>query len=169
MDRHAANAITLARIFGSAGLLAAPLYSTLFWGLYLLCGISDLLDGFVARRTGSISPFGAKLDSAADLVFAVAVLVRLLPTLSLPVWLWVWVGAVAAMRIAVLTAGACIGRRFVSLHTLPNKAAGLLAFLFPLTLPLVEAVWSAAAVCAVASAAAVYDGVCLAAGRTEML
>jgi len=44
--------------------------------LVLLAVLTDILDGPLARATGSASRFGANLDSAADLIFYV----------SLPVW-----------------------------------------------------------------------------------
>ena len=54
-------------------MLAAPL-STAFWACYLGGGISDLLEGALARWLKTKSAAGAKLDSAADLVFAAAIM-----------------------------------------------------------------------------------------------
>ncbi len=54
-----------------------------FWVLLLAFG-TDLLDGFLARRLGLVTPLGARLDSAGDLVvFLTALLgvVRLFPAL----------------------------------------------------------------------------------------
>lgn len=88
-----ANLITCCRILLSLLLLFFPALSPGFYGLYLAAGLSDMLDGYVARRTNSASPLGASLDSIADVVFLAVCLIKLLPVLSLPAWLWVWVGA----------------------------------------------------------------------------
>ena len=77
-----ANIITVSRILFSVLLLVFSPYSYFFAALYLLCGITDVLDGFVARRLHTESEQGAMLDSVADLLFAVIYAVRILPLLS---------------------------------------------------------------------------------------
>ena len=37
-----------------------------FYTLYLVAGVSDMIDGTVARKTGTAGAFGSKLDTAAD-------------------------------------------------------------------------------------------------------
>ncbi|MBQ6866890.1 MAG: CDP-alcohol phosphatidyltransferase family protein, partial [Clostridia bacterium] len=64
-----ANLITILRILASAALLFCPALSPAFFAVYIFAGVTDMLDGFVARRTGTASDFGAKLDTAADLIF----------------------------------------------------------------------------------------------------
>ena len=59
-----------------------------FWVLYLIAGLTDMLDGFLARRWGVESKFGARLDSLADFVFVLAVGYKLFPWLKLPAMLW---------------------------------------------------------------------------------
>ena len=53
-----ANLITSCRILLSLLLLFFPALSPGFYGLYLAAGLSDMLDGFVARRTNSTAPWG---------------------------------------------------------------------------------------------------------------
>ena len=69
-------------------MLFVPVFSHQFYLLYLLCGFTDMVDGIIARKTKSVTPFGSGLDSVADFVFAVAAFVKLLPALSIPIWLW---------------------------------------------------------------------------------
>ena len=69
MKKHIANIITGARIVFSLSLLFIPLSSAWFYTLYLLCGLSDMIDGTVARRTNRASEFGARLDTVSDFVF----------------------------------------------------------------------------------------------------
>ena len=61
-----ANIITGIRIVISAVLLFCPVFSPAFLALYITAGITDRIDGAVARRTAAVSEFGARLDTAAD-------------------------------------------------------------------------------------------------------
>ena len=69
MKKHIANIITGSRIVFSFPLLFIPLSSAWFYMFYLLCGFSDMIDGTVARKTKSVSEFGARLDTVSDFVF----------------------------------------------------------------------------------------------------
>ncbi len=51
--RHLPNAISVLRIAGSFGLLFCDVAGWLFWALYALCGISDMVDGPLARKLQS--------------------------------------------------------------------------------------------------------------------
>ena len=82
-----ANIITILRILCSIALLFCPVFSLVFYALYITAGVSDMLDGWVARRTHTTSELGAKLDTIADVVFVIVCLVRLLPVLDIPTWL----------------------------------------------------------------------------------
>lgn len=65
-------------------------------------GLSDVLDGFVARKTDTVNKLGARLDTIAVYVFVVVCLIKLLPVLSVPAWLYVWIGIIALIK-AVIT------------------------------------------------------------------
>ena len=69
MGKHIANIITGFRILCSILLMFFPVFSAQFYITYLLCGVSDMVDGTVARKTNSISEFGARFDTVADFVF----------------------------------------------------------------------------------------------------
>ena len=62
MKKHIANIITGSRIGFGLPLLFIPLSSVWFYVLYLFCGLTDMIDGTVAGKTGAVSKFGAKLD-----------------------------------------------------------------------------------------------------------
>lgn len=49
---------------------------------YIICGITDMLDGFIARATHTTSQLGADLDSIADTIFVMVCLVEILPVHS---------------------------------------------------------------------------------------
>ena len=159
MKKHLANILTGVRILGSMMLLFVPVFSAAFYGLYLLCGFTDMIDGTVARKTNSVSRFGEKLDTAADIVFVAAALIRFLPNLSIPRWLWIWGGGIAAIKVGNILLGYVFRKEFAALHTILNKVTGLLLFFLPLTAAFVEFQYSSMAVCAVATVSAIQEGV----------
>ena len=71
MKKQIANIITLCRIPGSIGLLFCPVFSDRFYVLYLFCGLTDMVDGTIARKTGAVSEFGSSLDTVADFLFVI--------------------------------------------------------------------------------------------------
>ena len=87
MKKHIANIITGSRIVFSVPLMFLPLSSTWFYVLYLFCGFTDMIDGTIARKTGTVSEFGARLDTVADFVFLSASLAKFLPMVPIPQWL----------------------------------------------------------------------------------
>ena len=91
------NLITSLRIAGTAGLIFAVPLTPLYFVIYTFCGISDILDGWLARHTGTASDLGARLDSIADLFFYTVMIIQLLPILRqlLPGAFWVLLGAVS--------------------------------------------------------------------------
>lgn len=127
------NCLTCFRLVGSIGLLAVAPLSGRFFILYTLTGVTDVLDGCVARATNSTSDFGAKLDSVSDLVFYAVMLLRLFPTLwvMLPKAIWVLVLTVIVLRLGSYLTAAIKFRRFAAVHTFGNKLTGALVFLIP--------------------------------------
>ena len=160
-----ANTITFFRIAAGIVLLFCPVFCPAFIGLYIAAGLSDMLDGFVARKTDTVSKLGARLDTMADFVFVVVCLIKLLPILRIPAWLYAWIGIIALIKIVNIISGFAVRKRFVVVHSVMNKAAGALLFLLPLTIPAVELKYSAIVVCAVATFAAIQEGHFIRTGR----
>ena len=154
----AANLITGTRILCSVALLFCPAFSRSFFVLYLAAGLTDMIDGPVARKTGTVSERGAKLDTAADFVFVAVCLSKLLPKLFVPLWLWLWIGGIALIKAVNLLSGYIFQKRLVAVHTVMNKVTGMLLFVMPLTLPVIALKHSAPIVCAVATFAALQEG-----------
>ena len=157
MTKHIANILTCCRILGSILLLFFPAFSLGFYIIYLLCGFSDMIDGTIARKTNSAGKFGSKLDTLADLIFAAVSLFKLLPAIHIPQWLWIWGGVIAVIKISNLILGYVAEKQFVSLHTIMNKATGLLLFLLPLTISFLELKYTAIVVCSVATFSAIQE------------
>ena len=153
-----ANALTICRIALSIALLVPAAFSPAFLMAYALAGVTDMLDGYVARRTGTEDELGAMLDSIADLILAVVCLARVLPAIAVPTWLWIWVGAIFLVKAANVISGLVVEKRFVMPHTTANKVAGLIAFLVPFAIPLFGITAPAIIACAIATFAAVQEG-----------
>ena len=159
MIKQIANIVTGWRIVGSVLLFFSPAFSIEFYMVYILCGFSDMIDGAVARKTNSTGSLGSQLDTAADLVFTTAALVKLLPAIRLPGWLWIWGGVIAVLKISNILWGYASAKQFLSLHTTMNRLVGLLLFLLPLTISFADIRYSSAAVCIPATFAAIREGV----------
>ena len=157
MKKHIANIITVSRILFSVLLLFLPVLGAGFYITYLLCGVTDMIDGTIARKTGAVSEFGARLDTVADFVFLSVSLVKFLPVVSIPQWLWVWIAVIGAVKLGNLIWGFVRNKTLVSLHTVMNKITGFLLFLLPLTFPIIDLNYSSIAVCVVASLAAIHE------------
>lgn len=78
-----------------------PVFSPGFYGVYIAAGFSDMIDGTIARKTGTESAFGAKLDSIADLIFVIVAAIKILPAINLASIIWIWIGVIAAVKIIV--------------------------------------------------------------------
>ena len=155
---NAANIITGFRIVLSAALLFCTVFSPEFYILYLAAGITDMIDGTVARKTNTVSKFGERLDSAADMIFVLVCFIRLIPVLDIPLWLYIWIAVIVIIRIVNIISGFVIQKRFVILHTITNKLTAALLFILPLTLQFVDLSYSAVIVCCFATFAAIQEG-----------
>lgn len=107
-----------------------------------------MLDGLLARRFGVQSDGGARLDSAADIAFLLALTAALLRARQLACWLLYAAGAVLLIRSVTYAAGFYKFRTFVSLYTTFNRAAGVVLVGYPVLAVLLgqgTAAWLAAA------------------------
>lgn len=158
MIKHMANIVTGCRILGSVLLFLFPVCSAGFYTIYMLCGLSDMIDGAIARKTNSACQLGAKLDTVADLILVIVSSMKLLPTITLPPWVWIWGTAIAMIKIGSIAWGYVSKKRFISLHTMLNKITGLLLFLWPLTWSFAEIKYSAVILCCIATFTSIQDG-----------
>ncbi len=149
------NFITALRIAGTLSLLFTKPLTLWFYIIYFFTGLTDVLDGFVARKLNLTSTFGAKLDSIADLIFYTVMFIMIMPALIelLPVSLWCCVAIVVLLRLsAYITAGIKL-HKFAATHSVLNKATGACIFAIPLILTLPFAVTICWIVCAVSGLA----------------
>lgn len=151
--------ITISRMIGTFCLLFTTPLSGVFFVIYTLCGLSDVLDGFIARTTNQTSELGAKLDSIADILFYVVMIIKIFPVLwsILPVGVWYAVGLIVLIRIASYSVAAIKYKRFSAMHTYLNKLSGFGAFLVPYIIKTSVAVQGCFAVCTVAIIASAHE------------
>jgi phosphatidylglycerophosphate synthase len=120
-------------------LLAIPVLWVLAYGgqslelgiVLALAGLTDVLDGPVARRTGRSSRYGSQLDSAADILLMGSIVMWMAwlhPAFFrdnfLPLLAWVVIG-VAALLVTLVRFG-----RVGNLHLYTAKVAGVVAYVF---------------------------------------
>jgi phosphatidylglycerophosphate synthase len=131
-----ANLVTLSR-----GILIAPILVLLLagwrWGalgLYAVAASTDLFDGWLARREGRASAFGAQLDAVVDNLFSIAILALLVIDLPGvlhrhgPALAILFAGPLAYLAVSWLLSG-----RVLMFHFWSAKAGGVLLFcLWPL-------------------------------------
>ena len=153
-----ANLITCIRIICSAALLFCPVFSPAFCALYITAGVSDMADGAVARKTGTVSEFGSKLDTVADFVLVTVCLIKLIPAVHVPVPLIIWIIVIAVIKAINLISGYVMRKEIVVLHTVMNKVTGVMLFVLPLTLTFIDLKISGAIVSSVATFAAIQEG-----------
>ena len=157
MKKQIANIITGSRILFSLLLLFIPLSSLWFYIFYLFCGLTDMVDGAIARKTGAVSKFGARLDTVSDFVFVLVCGVKILPLLRISVWLWVWITLIASIKILNIALVFIRKKKLISMHSELNKITGLALFLLPLTLNVVPTTYSVATICILATVAAMQE------------
>ena len=154
------NSMTLLRIAGSLGLLLCDVTGVTYWLIYAFCGISDIADGWLARKLKSVTKTGALLDSVADICFVACGAWKLMPILELPQWLWLWAGVIVAIKVVNQLSALVMYRHCHFPHTTANKWAGFLLFIaVPMTF------WSIIPITIVASVAtfaAIQEGCVLA-------
>ena len=122
------NILSASRIALCLPLLMVDVMTVPFWVLYVIVGTTDILDGYLARRWGVESKFGARLDSLADFVFVLAVGYKLFPWLKLPAVLWMMIGLIALVKIVNAVSAYRVKHKMVFLHTKANKLTGFLLF-----------------------------------------
>ena len=147
IKKYIADFLTILRIVCSASMLFFKAFSVWFYALYIFCGISDMCDGAVARKTNSESSFGAMLDTVADFVFVVVAMIKILPELYINKWMCMVILFVAIVKLFTFWYTIFCRKTPEKLHSLMNKITGFVLFILPLTIKFVNPVYSVPVVC----------------------
>ena len=158
--RNIPNMITTIRYIAAVVMIFLPFPDLSFYIFYGLCGLSDAIDGYIARRYNLTSKFGTIYDSIGDLLFYAVMGIKIFPTLLrlfIPLY-WVFIIVPTVLHIIAYIICAIKFHKFASLHTYANKALGLIVFFFPFAL--INEVYLAYTIYIyIGSAIALYSGV----------
>lgn len=130
--------LSVSRMVGAVLLLFTTPLSHLFLIIYGYCCVTDVLDGFLARRSGTEDRTGQVLDSTADIVLTVCLLACLIPFLPWEGWMITWITVIAVIRILSLGIGAARFGQIALLHTYGNKVSAFLRYVAPFILTMVD-------------------------------
>lgn len=109
-------------------------YQAGFILLYLAIGLTDILDGFIARKFNIESEFGAKLDSLADFFFYVIlvfIIIKWYPSIFIASYM-VAVAGIIFIRLLNLFLTKLKYGKIVLVHTISNKVSGVLLYFLPI-------------------------------------
>lgn len=152
-----ANLLTSLRIIFSMMILYCEPLTMPFFIFYTLAGVTDMVDGTVARLTDSVTDFGSKLDTIADLVLVIVCIIKLFPVLYLESWMYVWIIGIALIKIYNMAYCIFKIKRFVPVHSKANKAVGFLLFALPYSLGSIEWQYSEIVILVVALMASIQE------------
>lgn len=155
--KYIPNFITGIRILGTFFLLLTEPFSKSFCIIYVVCGMSDVFDGYIARKIKATSKTGQAIDSRADIIFIVVVLLLMIPIIKVPFWALCWIVAIAIIRIISLLVGFIKYNSFSSLHTYANKVTGVILFCFPIIHMSFGLLITICSICSIASISAIEE------------
>ena len=142
-------------------LLIPETFSIHFNIAYIYCGISDILDGFIARKSKSESEIGDRLDSTADIIFVIVAMVKILPVLHLSNGIIIWVVFIAFIKIINIVCSYIYNKKMVLPHTIANKLIGFVLFVAPFIIVNTNSILFEIIICSIATFAAVQEGYCI--------
>lgn len=154
-----ANTITVTRIIGTFIMMFTDVLSIPFYIAYIYSGLSDVVDGYLARKLHIVSNLGRKLDSISDLFFYTTMMIKIWPYLVeyLPTYIWVMIWVTLALRIALYLYIGIRDKALLSNHTILNKATGILLFALPFFIKHKAFVVYSTIVASVAFISAIYE------------
>ena len=127
-----ANQLTLLRMLLIPALVILVLYGMNGWALvvFIVAGVTDALDGVLARWWGQPTSLGALLDPMADKLLLISTFVVLtLPGLDLPNHFPVWLTVLVISRDVIIVVTVAVVNFAVGRRTFPPSMLGKLATL----------------------------------------
>ena len=156
--KNMANYISISRAIMSIMLLIPETFSIAFYIIYIYCGISDMLDGFISRKSKNESKIGARLDSASDIVFVIVAIIKLLPVLNLSKVIIIWTVIIALIKVTNVICAYICYKKLVLPHTIANKITGFILFIAPFIIVNTNQIIFEFIICSIATFAAVQEG-----------
>ena len=156
--KNIANYISISRIIMAIVLLLPKTFSKTFYIIYIYCGLSDILDGFLARKYKITSKFGAKIDSLADMLFVGVSLLKILPVIKISIGIYIWIIIIVLIKVFNIILGYMYNKRLTLPHTIPNKITGLVLFVIPLIMGFIDIIILEILICSIATFSAIQEG-----------
>ena len=156
--KNMANYISISRAIMSIMLLIPDTFSIVFSIIYIYCGISDMLDGFIARKRKNESNIGARLDSISYIIFVIVAMIKILPILNLTNGIIIWIVFIVFIKIVNVTCSYIYYKKIVLPHTISNKITGFVLFIAPFIIVNVNSILFESIICSIATFAAVQEG-----------
>ncbi len=137
------NQLTLGRLVLTIAFVASlsipwPGSATAALALFLLASLTDFLDGFLARRWGLTSDFGALMDPLADKIMTAAAFIMLVATGALPAWAVVVIVSreflITGLRMLASSKGIVLPAEKLGKHKTAWQIITILYFLLAMTL-----------------------------------
>ena len=158
MMKNIANYISISRIIMTIVLLFPKTFSKTFYIIYIYCGLSDILDGFLARKYKITSQFGAKIDSIADMLFVGIALLKILPVIEISIGIYIWIIIIVLIKVFNIILGYIQYKKLTLLHTVANKITGFVLFIIPLIIRFIDITILGSLICGIATFSAIQEG-----------
>ena len=133
--KYIPNMLTILRIILSIALIfISPVLGVLSFTIYIIAGITDMIDGPIARYIpDGKSTFGAGLDALADMILIIICIFVFLPEMGVQgLIFYIVLVALAFKIISASLSGLIKHRKVLFLHTIGNKLAAFFLFLAPI-------------------------------------
>ncbi len=88
MVKHIPNILSIFRIIDLVIVIILLEYNMKIWAVvfFILGILSDVLDGYLARRNDAVTTYGKIMDPLADKILVIGVLIAMISIISIPYW-----------------------------------------------------------------------------------
>jgi CDP-diacylglycerol--glycerol-3-phosphate 3-phosphatidyltransferase len=154
MKKYIADIISSSRIALAVALFFFSDVNLAYLVIYIICAVTDFIDGPIARKLNTVSEHGALLDTVGDVLTYVSFAKIMIVKHMVPAWIIIWF-ALAAVGI-VLSGVIAKARfdKFYIVHSLFGKIMGFCAFLLPVGAYFDKTLVACCAVCIAATISA---------------
>lgn len=123
------NILSISRIIATPTIFFLREYKFILLLVLILIGITDVLDGYIARKNKKETIIGSMLDSLSDFVFFLSLIVyAILFEIDIIMSFKYYVIAILGLKLLTVTTGIVKYKKLCFLHTYGNKLTGIVIF-----------------------------------------